>query len=291
MTSKSTRELFDTCYGGVYQRYRMHGAEMPEVHYVDNPRVVQMALGGGEEAIVPSLSDGSKYRSKNYLRYDKSIMVCYEPKSSLALAGALRSTLASGASSETPAVGIDIEWEYIPAAQRSAGDSDSTQRPTAIGFATEELVVIVHMASMDDLPAPFIDILTDQNVMKVGHSIGGDCARIKRYFDVVTSPTTCVMQEAKSKIPEPETGSWALADICDSVLGKRMRKDEILRCSFVADQERLQTDQQQYLAVDCVVPLLLHKEFVKVPNTPVAMAAAQAAATIASGDTGDGNSA
>jgi hypothetical protein len=50
--------------------------------------------------------------------------------------------------------------------------------------------------------------------------------------------------------------------------------------SFVADQERLQTDQQQYLAVDCVVPLLLHKEFVKVSNTPVAMAAAQAAATI-----------
>ena len=42
---------------------------MPSVHYVDNPRQVQMALGG-DPAIVPSLSDGSKYRSKRYLRFD-----------------------------------------------------------------------------------------------------------------------------------------------------------------------------------------------------------------------------
>jgi DNA-binding transcriptional regulator YdaS (Cro superfamily) len=44
-------------------------------------------------------------------------------------------------SPERKAIGLDIEWEYLAALIQS-GDSDTTQAPTAIGFATNQCVVI-----------------------------------------------------------------------------------------------------------------------------------------------------
>jgi hypothetical protein len=158
------------------------------------------------------------------------------------------------------------------------------------------MVVIVHMAKMDSLPSPFADILTDDTITKVGYNVAGDCARIKKFFDVDTHPSTCVLRLAKQKMPKPDTGRWDLGDVCDSVLGKKMRKDEVLRTSFVADQAtRLSTDQRQYLAVDCAVPLLLYREFSKAPNisdsvahnVQVAAAAAVASAFSQSSDASD----
>ena len=50
---------------------------------------VQMALGGSNP-IAPSLSDGSKYRSKRYMRFDKQIWLCDTPNDAVGAAAALR---------------------------------------------------------------------------------------------------------------------------------------------------------------------------------------------------------
>eukprot|EP01048_Picozoa_sp_COSAG05_P017975 COSAG05_NODE_2550_length_2913_cov_5.862829_1_plen_801_part_00 len=252
--SKATREMMSVGYGGVVRRYRLHGMPMPTVHYVDNPRQVQ-ALLGGEPAIVPSLSDGSKYHSRNYLRYGNNIMICDNIASAIGCVAALRANI------KNACIGFDIEWEYVPHTISATTDTDTTQRPTVLSFGTQDLVVILHMAKLRTVPTPFVEIMQDAAVLKVGANIGGDCKLIDRFFQIDTKPTTCVLHEAKQQLSSTSTGRWGLADVCDTVLCKKMSKDELLRCSFTNDQEHLTMDQQQYLAVDCVVPLLIHHAF------------------------------
>jgi hypothetical protein len=88
---------------------------------------VQMALGGSNP-IAPSLSDGSKYRSKRYMRFDKQIWLCDTPNDVVGAAAALRAYLGGGIAASASSIGIDIEWEYIPSSQPASGDSDRTQR-------------------------------------------------------------------------------------------------------------------------------------------------------------------
>ena len=91
--------------------------------------------------------------------------------------------------------------------------------------ATSQLVVILNTARFEDkLPQPFEDLLTNEDILKVGASIGGDCALIHRHFDVLVKNTADVLKMAKKKISRTNTGRWGLADVCDTVLAGKMRK-------------------------------------------------------------------
>eukprot|EP01048_Picozoa_sp_COSAG05_P013856 COSAG05_NODE_1514_length_4665_cov_54.657687_4_plen_127_part_00 len=82
------------------------------------------------------------------------------------------------------------EWccclEYLEDESRGAwqGYGDTTQRPTAVGFATAALAAIVQTNIFDDFPESFVDILQSKQILKVGASFAGDVAKLKQHFGV-----------------------------------------------------------------------------------------------------------
>ena len=102
-----------------------------------------------------------------------------------------------------------------------------------------------------------------------------------------------MLKEAKKKVPFTATGRWGLADVCDTVLGKKMFEDDSVRmrfkndasevrtfdsiCYHIADKylsfskffdsyvvqsgnntlQRLSDAQRTYLALDCVTPVYI----------------------------------
>ena len=254
--SKATREMMVEGYTGVYNRYRINGWKMPRVHYVDNPPQTQNIIG----PLIPSLSDGGKYRSKKYMRFNGLVSVCDTLQKVQSCVSMLCQQLVGPLSPERKAIGLDIEWEYLAALIQS-GDSDTTQAPTAIGFATNQCVVIVHTCRLGGvLPDAFKDLLKDPGIVKVGAALAGDCTRIEKFFDVKVEPQVDVLKQARDEITETTTGEWSLHAVCDTVLKNKMCKDTELRCSFVNSAlVTLDEDQKQYLALDCVVPLLLYQ--------------------------------
>ena len=267
--TKSVTEMSREIYTGLYNRYRQNNFVMPSRHDVDNPRVMQQLLGG-DPALFPSLSDGSKYSSKFYVRFDGTIMVCESQKDVLLMASLLRSNILEvGVKCGKPnAVGVDIEWEYI-SEEMLTGDGDSTQRPTAIGFASDRFCVIVRTSKFTSLPDEFAAILTDPSIMKVGAATKADATKIQQHFGVVVAPTVDVLLVAKQKCAKTKTGAWGLADVCDTIFERKILKDPLMRCSFIGDPKASLTgDQQIYLAVDCSAPLMLYRRFQDIPDLP-----------------------
>ena len=126
--------------------------------------------------IVPSLADGGRYRSRNHLRFTGTVVVVEEVTNALANYQALKGNLGGA----DPAIGLDIEWEWDALGER--GDrADTSQRPTAIGFAVEGFVVIVRTSVTGILPVEFADLLSDSKIVKVGCNIAGDAARIEKH--------------------------------------------------------------------------------------------------------------
>ena len=101
-----------------------------------------------------------------------------------------------------------------------------TQRPTAIGFATKNVAVIVHTCVLDELPGPFKEILSDEKLTKVGAAVAADCAKIERHFDAEVKPTACVPAMAKRELCaeglSTTTNAWGLTDVADTILGKKV---------------------------------------------------------------------
>jgi hypothetical protein len=151
--SKGTREMFNTCYPAIYRHYRLHDMEMPVIHYVDNPEEVQAAIGR-KPAIIPSLSDGARFQSRQFLGFGlNSIMLCDDLTNADMCARALLAEM-----DENRLIGLDIEWDAF-------GQGDSTGRPTTVGLSCGQFVVIVHTAKLPaGLPQPFIDILEDASI-------------------------------------------------------------------------------------------------------------------------------
>ena len=103
-------------------------------------------------------------------------------------------------------------------------------------------MVIVHTAKLPGgLPQPFIDILKDPQIAKIGANPGPDVKRIQKFFQAEVFPVVDVLKEAKTKVPFTATGRWGLADVCDTVLGKKMFKDDSVRMSFKNDASEVRT--------------------------------------------------
>jgi hypothetical protein len=264
---KSSTEIVNVCYPKIYRRYRIHNFEMPVGEYVDNPRTKQQQIGGAD-AIIPSLSDGSKFKSRQYLRFTGTILVCEKIDQAPHMCAALIANIQPDVHGKA-AIGVDLEWEHIPDFVANP-DSDKTQKPTAVGFATPTVVVIVRTSVLGCMPAPFKALLENATILKVGANISGDAQKLYAHFDELSmTPTACVLAEGKKKVLETTTNAHGLVDYCDTLIGKKMLKDELLRCSFSNDKSRTLTkDQQMYLALDSVVPLLLWEVMMDMEDLP-----------------------
>jgi hypothetical protein len=94
-----------------------------------------------------------------------------------------------------------MEWEF------STGISGSGPQKTAlIQLALPKSVYLLCVYSLKKLPASFQTLLTSQQIIKIGRSVGADFSKLARDFPEIILP-----QKHKNHIKESLSwGSWPL---------------------------------------------------------------------------------
>eukprot|EP00123_Amoebidium_parasiticum_P019075 comp24337_c0_seq10/m.46213 comp24337_c0_seq10/g.46213 ORF comp24337_c0_seq10/g.46213 comp24337_c0_seq10/m.46213 type:complete len:1170 (-) comp24337_c0_seq10:91-3600(-) len=159
-------------------------------------------------------------------------------------------------------VGLDCEWVYRVGQARS--------KVCTLQIATARAVYIFHLARMGpnhSPPARLVDeliaLLRDPSIIKVGKQIGTDSAHLNKDYG---TPVASYLElgrfcYARAAITSAARG---LADITAQVIGKKLPKPALVRCSNW--HEPLSEVQATYAALDAYASLQVYSAVVDRPN-------------------------
>ena len=153
----------------------------------------------------------------------------------------LKQRLSQHASSQhaSSLVGLDIEWTVTYTA-------NMTQRPASVlQIATGGTCYVFQLSAMPRFPERLRALLEDTAVVKTGCKVGNDALKLRRDYGVRVARTLDLGKIAAKALPYGDR-PWSLADLCESVLHRRMRKD--VRLSNW--ESRLTDEQLSYAAAD-----------------------------------------
>ena len=154
-------------------------------------------------------------------------------------------------------IGFDMEWEF------STGIYGSGPQKTAlIQLALPKSVYLLHVYSLKKLPASFQTLLTSQQIIKIGRSIGADFLKLARDFPEIILPQkpkniykgTIELGKLAFKKNVVPNGKAPLAEIVAATLQKYLSKES--RASEWATIT-LSDEQKQYAALDAYVALMI----------------------------------
>jgi len=154
-------------------------------------------------------------------------------------------------------IGFDMEWEF------STGISGSGPQKTAlIQLALPKSVYLLCVYSLKKLPASFQTLLTSQQIIKIGRSVGADFSKLARDFPEIILPQkhkklykgTIELGKLAFKKNVVPNGKASLAAIVAATLQKHLSKES--RASEWA-ATTLDDDQKQYAALDAYVALMV----------------------------------
>lgn len=149
-------------------------------------------------------------------------------------------------------IGMDAEWSLdgLP-----FGRQPSKLQVLQLSSSKETLVL--HLSRMRGVPHQLKSLLADAAVYKVGKNVGGDVAKLKRDYGVLTQRYLELGALASRRQLVP-SGSISLVGLTRAVLQKDLDKTEAVRLSTWS--QVLRAEQLQYAALDSYAGLAVYNK-------------------------------
>ncbi|XP_041033594.1 Werner syndrome ATP-dependent helicase homolog isoform X2 [Carcharodon carcharias] len=181
-----------------------------------------------------------------FLDFPGSIIFSYEANDCSFLSEDLRSSVP-----KESAIGFDMEWPptYI---KGKVGKVALIQLCASVNKC-----YLFHISSMSGFPSGLKRLLEDEAVKKVGVGIDGDHWKLMRDYDIKLKGFVELTDVANQKLKCAET--WSLNGLVKHLCGKKLWKDESIRCSNW-DIFPLSDQQQRYAATDAYAGFLIYEK-------------------------------
>ena len=154
-------------------------------------------------------------------------------------------------------LGYDQEWEF-----RAGQAGEGPQKTALISLALPNIVYLLRVHPLQKLPASLVLILNSPRILKIGHNVGGDLAKLARDFSIAVPQKKNNSREgvielgAMAKSQNVVTsGNASLAAITAATLQKNLLKDAHLS-EWSAPE--LSNEQKDYAALDAWIVLSIH---------------------------------
>jgi hypothetical protein len=159
---------------------------------------------------------------------------------------------------ETRALGFDIEWKPQFVKKKLGGKENKT---AVIQLSTETAVLVLHIIHVKTLPRYLVDILADQNILKVGCGIRTDVVKLLRDTGLQCKGVVDLVDLAARSGYSKEHGQ-GLKKLANSVLGIEMNKPKKVQLSNW-ETLPLTRGQIRYAALDAWIGIKLHSQMRK----------------------------
>lgn len=118
-------------------------------------------------------------------------------------------------------LGLDLEWNF----SRRSGQ---TYKTALVQLCSTNLIIVMQISSMRQLPPSLVRIRSDPSIIKTGVAIRNDAMKLQRDFDL--RARNVVELSTLAKLVDPVR--WAgrntlisLKDLCKVYLGRSLKKD------------------------------------------------------------------
>jgi ribonuclease D len=163
--------------------------------------------------------------------------------------------ISSASAVENVVLGIDAEWNV------------SEKRKVALfQISFKSFVYLIRFSKIKHLNSQVVDIILNPKIIKTGRNVGGDiralfrdfCPHLYLQFENLKLPGVVELGKLASISQVVDSGTASLDIICQSVLRKRLRKDDLIRFSDW-EATNLEEKQVKYAAIDAYVSKIIYE--------------------------------
>lgn len=153
-------------------------------------------------------------------------------------------------------VGLDAEWTPPFKATDEEKKGKTALKVALLQLATDEEVLLIHLASLECLPNCVANLLSSTSILKVGLGIAADLTRIHASYPVDSSDTAWTASnfidvgDMAKKIGAAARGSASLQDVVRSTLKLHLPKPLHLQIARWHDRACVVGAHQRYAALD-----------------------------------------
>ncbi|KAF8802776.1 hypothetical protein BYT27DRAFT_7111482, partial [Phlegmacium glaucopus] len=246
LVATKAHSQFEEALKGMRESLELYGHRQPELFYTDNmadKSFLESSFNSLRENVVPV----EKYSSLEpfILPADVQIFVRTGDAAINTALSTIIDQVPTDDDGSDLVVGFDSEWNVIL--------SDTGQHECG------EIAIISDMVVRQRLPEKLMMLLQNPRVRKVGRMVNSDLKQLQTSVNSLL-PFVGALDLANyaKQCHVVSNARCSLADLCATVLGKRLNKNVSERTSAAWEHLSLTTEQQHYAAIDAYVPLLLY---------------------------------
>ncbi|KAJ7242858.1 hypothetical protein B0H12DRAFT_1236604 [Mycena haematopus] len=267
LVATKSHSQFELALNRMRESLDRYGHDQPAIFYTDN-----MADKDFLERCFPSLRDAvvavEKYPHLDTLEIPSSVRTCIlDTVSGIDTAmGSILHDLPDTNSKEKLVIFVDSEWNVETSAQ---GYVTGRGQTAILQIAYKDHIYILQIGKMlsgATLPKILIQLLANPRVLKVGRSVNAD---LKYLQETVQSKAPFVGGVDLAKLAKERllvsSAKIGLADLCATILERRLNKNVSERLSSAWDREQLTESQVRYAALDVYACLCIYDAIISIP--------------------------
>ncbi|KAG6835921.1 hypothetical protein H0H93_013330 [Arthromyces matolae] len=267
LVTNKTHSQYEPALIGIGESLDRYGHEQPELFYTDSmvdKEFLEKCFPSLKKDVVPI----EKHSHLNELQIPDKIEISIK-QSSTAIDDAMRTIIESLPDDETGSVviGLDAEWN-VEVSQHGYVTGRGQTAILQIAHGTNIFILQVgHILAGNQLPSILKQVLANPRIIKVGRCVTGDLKYLQQACgsQIPFVGGLDIGKLAKDRLLV-STARTSLADLCATILKRRLNKNTPVRISSTWDSHDLTEDQIRYAAVDAHASLSVYNPVISIPS-------------------------